>query len=58
MKTVFTNDKCTGCNKCVRTCPVLTANVATTAAVTEEISAQAECLQNMSDELKSIIEQI
>ncbi len=25
---VFTNDKCVGCNKCIRTCPVLTANVA------------------------------
>lgn len=29
MGLVFTNDKCTGCNKCVRTCPVLTSNVAT-----------------------------
>lgn len=25
---VFTNEKCIGCNKCIRTCPVLTANVA------------------------------
>lgn len=29
MRLVFTNEKCTGCNKCVRTCPVLTSNVAT-----------------------------
>lgn len=29
MGLVFTNDHCTGCNKCVRTCPVLTSNVAT-----------------------------
>ncbi len=29
MSLVFTNDKCTGCNKCVRTCPVLTSNIAT-----------------------------
>jgi len=29
MSFVFTNDKCTGCNKCVRTCPVLTSNIAT-----------------------------
>lgn len=29
MSLVYTNDKCTGCNKCVRTCPVLTSNVAT-----------------------------
>ncbi|MBQ9984372.1 MAG: 4Fe-4S binding protein [Lachnospiraceae bacterium] len=28
MSLVFTNEKCTGCNKCVRTCPVLTSNVA------------------------------
>lgn len=26
---IFTNDACSGCNKCVRTCPVLTANNAT-----------------------------
>lgn len=25
---VFTNEKCVGCNKCIRSCPVLTANVA------------------------------
>uniref|UniRef100_UPI0040559D5D [Fe-Fe] hydrogenase large subunit C-terminal domain-containing protein n=1 Tax=Acetatifactor sp. TaxID=1872090 RepID=UPI0040559D5D len=25
---VFTNEKCVGCNKCIRTCPVLIANVA------------------------------
>jgi len=25
---VFTNENCTGCNKCIRSCPVLTANIA------------------------------
>ena len=25
---IFTNEKCVGCNKCIRSCPVLTANVA------------------------------
>ena len=25
---VFTNEKCVGCNKCIRSCPVITANVA------------------------------
>ena len=25
---VFTNEKCVGCNKCIRSCPVLSANVA------------------------------
>lgn len=29
MELVYTNDLCTGCNKCVRVCPVLVANVAT-----------------------------
>ncbi|MBO5246689.1 MAG: diguanylate cyclase [Eubacterium sp.] len=25
---IFTNEKCVGCNKCIRSCPVLSANVA------------------------------
>lgn len=25
---VYTNDKCVGCNKCIRSCPAITANVA------------------------------
>lgn len=29
MELIYTNDSCTGCNKCIRECPVLTANVAT-----------------------------
>lgn len=29
MNIVFTNDNCTGCNKCVRTCPIISSNVAT-----------------------------
>ena len=29
MELVYTNDSCTGCNKCVRECPVLVANDAT-----------------------------
>lgn len=29
MSVVFTNENCTGCNKCVRECPVLLSNVAT-----------------------------
>lgn len=31
MELIYTKDSCTGCNKCVRECPVLTANIATTA---------------------------
>ena len=28
MELIYTNDLCTGCNKCVRGCPVLTAHIA------------------------------
>ncbi len=31
MELIYTNDNCTGCNKCVRDCPVLITNVATDA---------------------------
>ena len=31
MELIYANDNCTGCNKCVRDCPVLIANVATDA---------------------------
>lgn len=30
MDLIFTNDMCTGCNKCVRECPVLVSNIAMT----------------------------
>lgn len=30
MKLIFTEENCTGCNRCVRTCPVLTSNIAIT----------------------------
>ena len=29
MELVYTNDQCSGCNKCVRACPVLISNIAT-----------------------------
>lgn len=29
MELVYTNDQCSGCNKCVRVCPVLISNIAT-----------------------------
>ena len=39
---VFTNEKCVGCNKCIRSCPVLTANI----AGDEKISVSEEmCIQ-------------
>ena len=39
---VFTNEKCVGCNKCIRSCPVLTANV----AEDEKINVNEEmCIQ-------------
>lgn len=39
---IFTNENCVGCNKCIRTCPVLTANV----AEDEKINVNEEmCIQ-------------
>lgn len=35
MAYVYTNDKCAGCNKCVRECPILISNVATTVGKVE-----------------------
>lgn len=39
---VFTNEKCVGCNKCIRSCPVLTANVAGNGSI--EVSEKM-CIQ-------------
>ena len=46
---VFTNEKCVGCNKCIRSCPVLTANVSSDAKidVSEEMCIQCgACFDN------------
>lgn len=46
---VFTNEKCVGCNKCIRSCPVLTANVAgnNKISVDEEMCIQCgACFDN------------
>jgi len=46
---VFTNEKCVGCNKCIRSCPVLTANVASAGkiSVSEEMCIQCgACFDN------------
>ena len=34
---VFTNEKCVSCNKCISSCPVLTANVAEDEALLDSI---------------------
>lgn len=39
---IFTNEKCVGCNKCIRSCPVLTANVAEDDKI---IVDEAMCIQ-------------
>ena len=39
---VFTNDNCVGCNKCIRSCPVLTANVAGEGKIAVD---EAMCIQ-------------
>lgn len=38
MKLIYTNEQCTGCNKCVRECPILMANDATEAGHVKVIS--------------------
>lgn len=46
---IFTNERCVGCNKCIRTCPVLTANVASNGRidVAEEMCIQCgACFDN------------
>lgn len=46
---IFTNEKCVGCNKCIRSCPVLTANVAGNGIidVSEEMCIQCgACFDN------------
>lgn len=46
---VFTNENCVGCNKCIRSCPVLTANVAGEGkiSVAEEMCIQCgACFDN------------
>ena len=52
---VFTNDKCVGCNKCIRSCPVLTANIAEQdkISVNEEVCIQCgACFDNCRHEAR------
>lgn len=42
MGLVYTNEKCTGCNKCVRNCPVLTSNIAT--EVGKVMVSETDCI--------------
>ena len=60
MGLVFTNDNCTGCNKCVRTCPVLTSNMATeigkvTVSDTDCIACGA-CFDSCAHEARDFID--
>lgn len=40
---IFTNENCVGCNKCIRSCPVLTANVAQNGVVKVDSKMCIEC---------------
>lgn len=40
---IFTNENCVGCNKCIKTCPILTANVAKQNKVEVDIKACIAC---------------
>ena len=52
---IFTNEKCVGCNKCIRSCPSLTANVAEDGKinVNEEMCIQCgACFDNCMHEAR------
>ena len=52
---IFTNDKCVGCNKCIRSCPTLLANVAHNERidVNEEMCIQCgACFDNCRHEAR------
>lgn len=40
---VFTNEKCVGCNKCIRTCPILEANTVKGTCIQVDSSKCIEC---------------
>ena len=40
---VFTNEKCVGCNKCIRSCPALTANIARNGRIDVDESKCIQC---------------
>lgn len=40
---IFTNEKCVGCNKCIRTCPVLGANKVHENSIYVDSSKCIEC---------------
>ncbi len=40
---VFTNEKCVGCNKCIRSCPALTANMANEGRIEVDESKCIQC---------------
>ena len=40
---IFTNENCVGCNKCIRSCPVLTANIAGNGKINVDDSKCIQC---------------
>ena len=65
---VFTNENCVGCNKCIRSCPVLTANVAEDDKinVNEEMCIQCgacfdncrHCARDYDDDTKAFLKDL
>lgn len=59
-KLIFTNDNCTGCNKCIRTCPVLLANDASTiefvSVDTEKCIACGACFDACTHDARDFVD--
>ena len=59
-KLIFTNDNCTGCNKCVRACPVLLANNASVQGIvtvnTDKCIACGACFDVCSHHARDFVD--
>lgn len=59
-KLIFTNENCTGCNKCIRTCPVLLANDASTrefvSVDTEKCIACGACFDSCTHDARDFVD--
>ena len=59
-KLIFTNENCIGCNKCIRTCPVLLANNASkrggVSVDTEKCIACGACFDSCTHDARDYVD--